>query len=604
MANKFNAGNHSIKALFDSNSNLFTIPAYQRGYSWTVEEAVTLLNDILEFSKREIDNQSYYIGNIILKIDSNKNNTSKRTHYKVVDGQQRMTTMLLIIAAIRNSVNLRIQGDDPRTEGMKFLGDLKYRLETLIYFKKKSESDELQLKIYNKDYEDNMKAVIENTINDDAKKNNAYQNNYNAVFTALNKLDATVMDELIDSLENVVIVEIILSEEDNDLEVFENINSKGHDLSIHDLIKNYSYILGSNIPDIPKRENFNERVKKIFDTKIKDNNEEKALSTFWRIYTAVLSNNEQPTKKTKIIYKEFKNQVKRTFELSGNTPINELDSLLNKLLDSIEQNYNIWEEIESFKVYPYLLKERWERSLSWIANKSFDSLSQAVFKIYSDYKNEKITLEERNESIIALNKYKLRRKVSSLGTKDLKKFSTKIVIHLESEGKFFTKANLLAYLEDQVGDNRWNKNIDNIDFVNNISNMNTYDNDIAKEVLIEYEWSLNKNETSMTDSKRKVQIEHVMPQKIFDEKKEIYYKGWEDIDINKHVISKNKIGNLTLTFDNQEMGNKSFSDKKDVLNESTLRVNKYFKELDRWDIDSIEKRGKEISKEIGKQWII
>lgn len=604
MANKFNAGNHSIKALFDSNSSLFTIPAYQRGYSWTTEEAVTLLNDILEFSKREIDNQSYYIGNIILKIDSNNNNTSKRTHYKVVDGQQRMTTMLLIIAAIRNSVNLRIQGNDPRTEGIRFLEDLKYRLETLIYFKKKSESDELQLKIYNKDYEDNMKAVIENTINDDAKKNNAYQNNYNAVFTELNKLAATDMDEMIDSLENVVIVEIILSEEDNDLEVFENINSKGHDLSIHDLIKNYSYILGSNIPDIPKRENFNERVKKIFDTKIKDNNEEKALSTFWRIYTAVLSNNKQPINKTKIIYKEFKDQVKKAFELSGNTPVDELDSLLNKLLDSIEQNYNIWEEIESFKVDPYLLKERWERSLSWIANKSFDSLAQAIFKIFSDYKNEKITLKERNESIIALNKYKLRRKVSSLGTKDLKNFSTRIVIHLEAEEKPFTKANLLTYLEDQVGDDRWNKNIDNIDFVNNISNMNTYDNDVANEVLIEYEWSLNKNETSMTDSKRKVQIEHVMPQKIFDEKKEIYYKGWEDIDINKHVISKDKIGNLTLTFDNQEMGNKPFSDKKDVFDESTLRVNKYFKELDRWDIDSIEKRGKEISKEIGKQWTI
>ncbi len=606
MANRFNASEISIWNLLNNNSNLFNIPAYQRGYSWTIEEAFTLFEDLQRFSKNKINNQSYYIGNMILQMDNTERGT-RRSVFNVVDGQQRMTTTLLIIAGLRTQIKNRIAS---RVGDREKLSRIILDLDRLLYFDSYSNnSDELQLKIYNKDYDKDMKAVIENTYNDETSfSNSKYLENYHYILTqGIQKMDSDDDFELFSkALENVYLVEVILSSDDNALVVFENINSKGHELTSHDLIKNYLYILSSYLP-IDKRDVFDSEITRIFESKIKCNiKNEKELSTFWRLISSIIGNIKQPINKHKTIYLAFKESVRKKMGLSEKTNVNELEDKINKLLKIIETNFEIYDEIMTYNTPSYPLKERWERSLASISNKTFDSLAPILFKIFNDYKEGRITVEQRNQSIVSVNKYKIRLKLTYDEIKDLKNFSMSIVEYFNKDDvqKSFTRENFLDYLNNVAKDSKYRRNPDDINFKLYLQEKNIYNNDAAQEILIEYEYSLNKNEGIMADSKRKIQVEHIMPQTIYDKNKSKYYEGWDNVDMLMHAKFVHTIGNLTLTFDNQEMGNGSFDKKLKVFNDSNLRINNYFSDISNWDFDAIENRYKEMVDKILEQWKI
>lgn len=74
----------------------FEIPDYQRPYSWQVEHAEELFDDLWTFREQEDKNEEYFLGSIVLVKDSNSNQVD------VVDGQQRLTTLTILLAAIRD----------------------------------------------------------------------------------------------------------------------------------------------------------------------------------------------------------------------------------------------------------------------------------------------------------------------------------------------------------------------------------------------------------------------------------------------------------------------------------------------------------------------
>jgi hypothetical protein len=82
----------------------YNIPAYQRGYRWTPTQVKQLLNDIREFTKRESPKPEEFYCLQPLVLRANENNT-----YEVVDGQQRLTTMLLILRHFNERLAARYQ---------------------------------------------------------------------------------------------------------------------------------------------------------------------------------------------------------------------------------------------------------------------------------------------------------------------------------------------------------------------------------------------------------------------------------------------------------------------------------------------------------------
>lgn len=83
-----------LKTINELSEYKFMIPAYQRGYRWTTQEVTDLLNDVHEFIPKQIDDSSektwYCLQPIVLKLIDNEN-------YEVIDGQQRLTTIFLIL---------------------------------------------------------------------------------------------------------------------------------------------------------------------------------------------------------------------------------------------------------------------------------------------------------------------------------------------------------------------------------------------------------------------------------------------------------------------------------------------------------------------------
>jgi hypothetical protein len=108
MPTKLAAHEQAISRVF-SNDYVFKIPAYQRPYAWTTEQARELFDDLLDFMKArpgEIEEMApYFLGSIVLIKTDNLPDSD------VVDGQQRLTTLTLLLSAIRASVEAHNAND-------------------------------------------------------------------------------------------------------------------------------------------------------------------------------------------------------------------------------------------------------------------------------------------------------------------------------------------------------------------------------------------------------------------------------------------------------------------------------------------------------------
>ena len=86
----------SVRALFDDVDAKYTIPIYQRNYAWDAEQIEQLISDVHDAMSDGDDN--YFLGNLIVT-----ERDSKAIDYEVIDGQQRMTTLYLLLTYLRNS---------------------------------------------------------------------------------------------------------------------------------------------------------------------------------------------------------------------------------------------------------------------------------------------------------------------------------------------------------------------------------------------------------------------------------------------------------------------------------------------------------------------
>ena len=90
-------GEYPLSKIFSSEFN-YNIPSYQRPYSWTDQEAGILFDDLYDFYKNEDNNENYFLGSIVLiKQDDNPKSD-------VIDGQQRLTTLTILLAVIAHNL--------------------------------------------------------------------------------------------------------------------------------------------------------------------------------------------------------------------------------------------------------------------------------------------------------------------------------------------------------------------------------------------------------------------------------------------------------------------------------------------------------------------
>ncbi|WP_416322360.1 DUF262 domain-containing protein [Mycoplasmopsis felis] len=358
MENKIKAHSFSILKFFESleEESKFLIPEYQRPYSWNLENITTFFTDLWEAYENDVknkDNLGYFIGNTIVF----KNNIGQ---LEVVDGQQRITTLLLLF----RSIYFLLDSPETKLYETEEVKNLKEKLKRILWTKQSRSTiyDKSSFKIEIRGI-DNKKIDILNEISEQgtcSDTNNIYCKNYNVFIKLIQDTSKNNQTGLIDFyyyiLEEVNILKIEIDNLDTALTVFQTINNRGLQLSDSDIFKSTIYNL---INSEQEKEEFINNWKEL-STEIEENNE-----TFERILTYYMfylrSQNDDISIRTPGLRRYFmpllkNNKIQFNKMQSELKQINDFFSVINKR-NKIQgqewtENFDVLKELDIISSYP------------------------------------------------------------------------------------------------------------------------------------------------------------------------------------------------------------------------------------------------------------
>jgi Protein of unknown function DUF262/Protein of unknown function (DUF1524) len=220
-------------------NNSYSVPSFQRDYSWTEEQVVQLWDDINETLNEK--RSEHFIGAVVV-------NNSKKPELMLIDGQQRVATISILMCVLRDIAKEKGDEQLAQTISNKYLGTLNLRT-------RKTESRLVLNERNNQFYQENIvepRAI--SFLQDLSKKRNIHKSNkliieaylllYKRIQDRMQKAGDVV--EVLIELEECIrdkLVSILISvaDEANSYLIFETLNDRGLDLSVADLLKNYLF---------------------------------------------------------------------------------------------------------------------------------------------------------------------------------------------------------------------------------------------------------------------------------------------------------------------------------------------------------------------------
>ncbi len=514
----------------------FLIPVYQRNYDWLNTQCNEFIKDIEVLAKQEKDN--HFLGSVVyIKGDDTEALEQGLKEYIIIDGQQRITTIMLFLKAIYD------------------LSQDKWEKEEIFenfLINKIRGSNKLKLKPIKNDNE-----IFEKLLNNmelDKNQNSRILINYKLFKNHIENSDIDI-SKYFQAFRRIWIVYIELDREKDDPQlIFESINSTGLSLSEADLIRNFILMDKKHEEQNYLFEEYWSKIEKLL-------NSEK-ISSFIRDYLTMKESNIPKQNEVYISFKRYSSKL----NISTEELLQDLLYYSNIYSKFLYLNYDnkeitkIVKEFQDLKVtvaFPYLLS-------------LFSDLNQNII--------DDIILVK---SIKLIRNYVFRRLVCEYNTNALNKVF--MILHKELISIDNYKKNYYECLASILIEKKRTAMFPrDEEFKQYFTTKNMYKFKNIKYLLYSLESFKNKELVSASD----LTIEHVMPQKLTIK--------WEIELGNKsqevHEKYLHNIGNLTLSGYNSNLSNKSFSDKKEILKASGIKLNKYFETLNNWDKEEIEKR--------------
>lgn len=525
----------------------FIIPKFQRDYSWDSEQWDDLWADIETMLNEGTD---HYMGYLVLQTSNTKSTI-------IIDGQQRFTTItLIILAAIKSIQKLANKGLE--------VDDNKKRIETLMstYV---GNIDPISLEY------DNILILNRN--------NNAYYKDYIVKLGDLKLRNTSYTEKLMKKcfewfeqkingkystgreyaqfietiVENLYFTIIKVNDEMNAFRVFETLNARGVQLSSADLLKNYLFSLVDNTSEHPERVNILEEKW----TKLTTNVRAEKLPDFIRYYW----NSKNKTVRSNDLFKVLRNNIKEdrsVFEL-----INDLLAYSDIYMALKNESDDLWNERDKVQEYVSLLN---------IFNlKQPISMLMAAYKYLSNEDFERVLCD----AIVVSFRYNV---ICGKNPNDIEKVFNDIAIKISNNNTY--DKNLLSKI--YVNDNEFT-----VSFINKVFPENARNNKIIKYILGKYErFKGGLRDVSIVSELDT--IEHIYPQHPNEE--------WNDDNLDSLIY---RLGNMCLLEKklNNNIGNKRYAEKVEVLNQSTfITTNSISSEYPEWVQQSIVDRQKQMAK--------
>jgi uncharacterized protein with ParB-like and HNH nuclease domain/predicted transport protein len=545
---------------FLQKSPQFIIPIYQRTYSWTDKQCRQLWDDILRAGSSDTI-AVHFIGSIVY-VEQGLSQVTHQAPLLVIDGQQRLTTVSLLIEALARAV-----GDGEPLDGFSALKLREY------YLTNRLERDDRYYKLLlSQTDNDSLKAIIKKSEQPREPSLRVTQN-----FALFTELLAGLKDDLAPvcrGLAKLVVVDIALSrDQDNPQLIFESMNSTGKELSQADLIRNF--ILMGLEPTLQTRlyEDYWRPMEQDFGQKAYDTQ----FDSFMRHYLTVRTGD---IPREREVYEAFK-------DYSRTTPVKDagIEALVKEIRAfaryfcamalSPEQNAvlgHAFHDLRELKVdvaYPFLLE------------------------LYHDYASEKLSAADFEAAVRLVEAYVFRRAICAIPTNSMNKtFATfgkalKKDRYLESiQAHFLTLPSYRRFPSDE-------------EFRRDIQTRDLYNFRSRSYWLRRLEHHGWKERVPVDE----YTIEHILPQNpdLPAAWQQALGADWQRVQQQwLHTL-----GNLTLTGYNAEYSDRPFAEKRDMtggFKQSPLKLNTGLGQLDAWNEVTIQERAGRLADQALAVW--
>lgn len=534
------------------------IPIYQRTYSWSIGHCEQLWNDILRIgSSAKVS--AHFIGSIVY-VESDLSSVSTPSALLVIDGQQRVTTVSILLEALARAV-----GSEEPEDGFSA------RKIRNHYLLDPEESDERRFKlILTQNDKTTLLALLGQQPIPDAPSVRVMENfqHFTHRIGELNGQHQT----LCRGIAKLMVVEVALQrEQDNPQLIFESMNSTGLALSQADLIRNF-VLMGQEKSEQtrlyktywrPMEERFGQEAY------------EAAFDSFMRHYLT-LKTRRIPN--IGFVYREFKAY------LAGQ------DLSVEAVLADLHTHAGYYaamalgheKDASLAAAFGDLLREL-----------TVDVSHPLLLELYHDYKQACLSKEDFIAAVRLITTYVFRRAVCGVPTNTL---NTTFASFGQTLDKTRYLDSIKARFISRSGRTRFP---DDADFSHALKNNPLYRSRVLKFLLRHLENEGRKELVSVAD----YTIEHILPQNkdLSDAWQNDLGDKWQDVQANwLHTL-----GNLTLTGYNSEYSDRPFLEKRDMKGgfaESPLRVNDGLRNLASWNEQSIKNRGDYLAERAVTLW--
>lgn len=532
----------------DGASKRFIIPVYQRNYDWKMEHCKQLYDDLVKIIRQ--NRKSHFFGSIV----SVQSESGTMEEFLIIDGQQRLTTISLLLLAIYHllSSGKMVSRDHQLTD--KILK--KYLIDEY-------EPEEKRIKL--KPIKNDQKAFgILFDQDEEYIPDSNLTINYRYFYDRIQHGELDI-DELFDAICKLEIINISLNHEDNPQLIFESLNSTGLNLSEGDKIRNYILMGLPNDQQTKFYEKYWNRIESYTDYDV---------SSFVRDY---LSIKQQSTPNMNSVYPTFKKYVE-------DAEVADIEPLLKDLL-------------EYAKRYAFLIKgghsDEWLNSCIYRLNRLSTSVTRPfLLEVIRLSESGALTADELIEVFHFTESYLFRRAICDLPTNALNKIFLLLhreIIRFDGDESHYVEKFKYALLSKRER----TRFPSDEEFAECMSTRNIYGMN-PKNKLYLFE-RLENSETSETKDvwghldRGEYSIEHIMPQHLT--------AAWiVSLGDNYEAIHTNwlhRLANLTLTAYNSRYSNSPFAEKRDMphgFKDSGLRINQWVGRKEQWGLPELEER--------------
>jgi uncharacterized protein with ParB-like and HNH nuclease domain/predicted transport protein len=553
---------------FLKKSPQFVIPIYQRTYSWTEKECRQLWDDIMRCGSSD-QIGVHFVGSIVY-IEGGLSQVTHQAPLLVIDGQQRLTTVSLLLAALAEAV-----GEEEPWEGFS-------ARKIRNYFLMNPEEDgEKRFKLLlSQTDRQSLKAIVDGQ-EPPLEPSLRIYGNFEAFRSWISK-EKTDLATLCQGLAKLVVVDVALSrDQDNPQLIFESMNSTGKELSQADLVRNF--ILMGLQPDLQTR--LYEQYWRPMEQEFGQEAYGEHFDQFMRNYLTVVTG-EIPKKRA--VYEAFKSYSREREGRAG------LDA------PGVE---GLVKEIRRYSRHycAMALAKEPDRKLK----AAFDDLKELkvdvayplLLELYDDCQAGLLSREDLLKCVRLIESYVFRRAICSIPTNSMNKTFGRF-------SKFLDKSRYQESIEAHLCSlPSYRRFPSDEEFKRDFQVRDVYNFPRRTYWLRRLE-NHDRREPISVDE---FTIEHILPQneKLSSEWRRALGSDWQRIQTERlHTL-----GNLTLTAYNSSYSDRPFPVKRDMpkapekgLSRSPLNLNLGLGHLENWGEDEIKRRAERLAGIAVKAW--